>query len=254
MDQDKIAESVSRSWYEYSDGDGASKHPWEGETEPNYTGPTPPYEWLDTDAKYTWLKAPRYDGKAMEVGPLARMLVAYARGHSRVKELVDFVLSTLGVGAEALFSTLGRTAARGIETLVIAEQLIDWTDRLATNMASPDRRIHNGDKWEPRSWPKTARGWGHTEAPRGGLGHWVVIENGEIANYQCIVPSTWNASPRDAAGQPGPYEASLIGTPVVDPEQPLEILRTIHSFDPCMACAVHVVNPEGDEHVQVRIV
>lgn len=253
VDHQKIAEYVAHSWYEYAEGDGVAKHPWEGETKPKYTGPQPPYEWLDTEGKYSWIKAPRYDGKPMEVGPLARMLVAYGRGHPRVKALVDMVLQKLGVGAEALFSTLGRTAARGIETLVIAEKLVEWTDELAANIKGGDLRIHNGDKWDPTTWPKEARGWGHTEAPRGALSHWVVIRDGAIANYQAVVPSTWNASPRDAQGQRGPYEASLLDTPVADPEQPIEILRTIHSFDPCMACAVHVVDPERREYVRIQI-
>ena len=254
VDHEKIIEYVAHAWYEYSGGDEAGLHPWEGETSPKYTGPKPPYEWLNTEERYTWIKAPRYDGRPMEVGPLARMLVAYARGHERVKELVDMVLKKLDVGPEALFSTLGRTAARGIETLLIAEKLVEWTGQLAVNMRAGDLRIHNGAKWNPATWPKEAKGWGHTEAPRGALGHWVVIKDGAIANYQAIVPSTWNASPRDAEENMGPYEASLIDTPVVDPEKPVEILRTIHSFDPCMACAVHVVDPQGREHVRIQII
>ena len=253
VDHQKMAEYIDRSWYNYSGGDGSSKHPWDGETKPNYTGPQPPYEWLDTGDRYTWLKAPRYEDKPMEVGPLARMLVAYAKGHPQVKAVVDLALGHLGVGAEALFSTLGRTAARGVETLVMAGQLIAWTDSLATNIKAGDLRVHNGEKWDPSTWPAQSRGWGHTEAPRGALGHWVVIKDGAIENYQCVVPSTWNASPRDAKGQRGPYEEALIGTPVANIEQPVEILRTIHSFDPCMACAVHVVDSTGTERIRVRI-
>ncbi|MDI6793191.1 MAG: nickel-dependent hydrogenase large subunit [bacterium] len=253
VDQQKIAEYVVHSWFEYAEGDSLAKHPWEGETKPKYTGPQPPYEWLNTDHKYSWLKSPRYDDRPMEVGPLARMLVAYGRGHSRVKELVNYVLGELGVGPQALFSTLGRTAARGIETLVIAERLIDWTDQLAANIKAGDLRIHNGYRWDPSTWPGEAKGWGYHEAPRGSLGHWVSIKNGAIDNYQCVVPTTWNASPRDGKGQPGPYEASLVGTPVADPEKPIEILRTIHSFDPCMACAVHVVDPNNREYVRVKV-
>jgi len=253
VDQSKIAEYVAHSWYQYGDGDQAAKHPWDGETKPNYTGPKPPYEFLGTDGKYTWLKAPRYEGKAFEVGPLARVLVAYVSGQKRVKELVDVVLKQLGVGAEALFSTLGRTAARGIETLVVAEQLVPWLDELAGAMGSGDLKVHNGEKWDPVTWPKEAKGWGFYEAPRGALGHWVRIVDGKIANYQCVVPSTWNGSPRDASGQPGAYEAALKGTPVANPEQPIEILRTIHSFDPCMACAVHVVDAYGREVTRVEL-
>lgn len=253
IDLKKIAEYVTHSWYQYAEGDRVSKHPWEGETTPNYTGPKPPYEYLDTDGKYTWMKAPRYDDRPMEVGPLARTLVAYAFGHRRVKELVDGVLKQLGAGPEALFSTLGRTAARGIETLLIAEQLNAWLDELAENMARGDLQVHNGEKWDPATWPKEAQGVGWHEAPRGALSHWVRIADGKIANYQAVVPSTWNASPRDAKGQPGAYEAALIGTPLVDPERPIEILRTIHSFDPCMACGIHVMDARGQEVTRIRL-
>ena len=253
LDQGKVTEYVTHSWFKYSEGDEAAKHPWDGETTPHYTGPQPPYQLLNTEDKYSWIKAPRYEDKPMEVGPLARMLVAYASGHPRVKEVVDTVLNKLGAGPEALFSTLGRTAARGIETLVIAEQLVPWLDELATNMAEGNLQIHNGERWDPATWPAEAQGWGFTEAPRGMLGHWIRIKDGKIENYQCVVPSTWNASPRDAKGQRGPYEAALIGTPVADPWQPIEILRTIHSFDPCMACAVHVVDRSRREIVQVRL-
>lgn len=253
FDDASISEYVTRSWYSYEDGN-ASKHPSEGETVVDYTGPEPPYEFLNTDGKYSWIKAPRYEGKAMEVGPLARMLVAYASGHERVSYWVDAALSTLDVGPEVLFSTLGRIAARCIETVVMAEQLIPWTDELAANVGSGDLRIHELDHWDPSTWPSEAQGWGCTEAPRGALGHWVHIKDAKIENYQCVVPSTWNASPRDSTDQMGAYEASLIGTPVEDPEQPLEILRTIHSFDPCMACAVHVMDPRRKEITRIRIV
>ncbi|MDH3744194.1 MAG: nickel-dependent hydrogenase large subunit [Acidobacteriota bacterium] len=253
LDETKITEYVTHSWFEYGDGDGEGLHPSRGETNPNYTGPDPPYERLNTDGKYSWLKSPRYDGKSMEVGPLARMLVAYASGVPRVQELVNFALGQLGVGPAALFSTLGRVAARGIETLVLAEKLEGWLDELADNMGSGDLRIHDNSKWDPASWPRDCTGAGFHEAPRGALGHWVHIVDGEIANYQCVVPSTWNAGPRDAMGQPGPYEAAIIGNPVADPEQPLEILRTVHSFDPCMACGVHVLDPQGNEVVKVRV-
>jgi hydrogenase large subunit len=253
VDQGKIAEYVTHSWYSYDD-EGQPKHPWEGETRYNYTGPNPPYEFLNTDEKYSWIKAPRYDDQAMEVGPLARMLIAYASGHERVKYWVDAALSQLGVGPEVLFSTLGRTAARCVETVVLAEQLVRWTDQLAANIASGDLRIHELEHWDPATWPAEAQGWGWQEAPRGALGHWVHIKDRSIENYQCVVPSTWNGSPRDANGQPGAYEASLIGTPVADPEQPLEVLRTIHSFDPCMACAVHILEPDGREVVRIKVV
>jgi Ni,Fe-hydrogenase I large subunit len=252
FEPNKIAEHIQHSWYEYSGGDQQALHPYQGETKPNYTGPQPPYERLDTSAKYSWLKAPRYDGKPMEVGPLSRMLVAYASGHPRVKELVDAVLTRLGVGATALFSTLGRVAARGIETQLLAEKMTDWLDEFSTNLAHHDLRIHDNSKWEPSSWPLEATGVGFHEAPRGALSHWVQIRDGAIANYQCVVPSTWNAGPRDASGQLGPYEEALIGTPVANPEQPVELLRTIHSFDPCIACGVHVFDASGRELAAVK--
>ncbi len=254
VDHTKIMEYVTRSWYVYKEGDSASRHPWDGETNFKYTGPTPPYEFLNTDKKYSWIKAPRYEDMPMEVGPLARMLVAYASGHTRVREVVGMVLKKLGVGPAALFSTLGRVAARGIETLITVEMLPVWLNELAENMKRGDYRIHDGEKWDPSTWPSEAKGYGFYEAPRGALGHWVRIKNGKIANYQCVVPSTWNGSPRDAKGRRGPYEAALIGTPVADPNKPVEILRTIHSFDPCMACAVHVVDPEGKEVTRIKVV
>lgn len=254
MEQERIAEYVTHSWYTYAGGDEQGKHPWQGETSPRYTGPKPPYEFLDTDAKYSWLKAPRYDDTPMEVGPLARMIVSYAAGHPDVRATVDGVLQKLGVGPAALFSTLGRVAARGIETLLMTRELDRWIDELAANMARGDLAIHSGERWRPQTWPKEAEGWGFMEAPRGALGHWVRIKNGKIENYQAVVPSTWNGSPRDARGQPGAYEASLIDTPVADPEQPLEILRTIHSFDPCLACAVHVLNANGRELTRIQVV
>ncbi|HSN26490.1 MAG TPA: nickel-dependent hydrogenase large subunit, partial [Kofleriaceae bacterium] len=253
LDPAKITEQVKHSWYSYDEGDNAALHPSKGETKPNYTGPKPPYDFLDINAKYSWLKSPRYDGQPMEVGPLSRMLVAYASGHQQVKPLVDGVLGKLGVGPEALFSTLGRVAARGIETAVLVDKIGDWVDELATNMGRGELRIHDNDKWDPSTWPKFATGAGFHEAPRGSLGHWVHIERGKIKRYQCIVPSTWNAGPRDAGEQPGPYEAALVGTPIADPEQPVEILRTVHSFDPCMACGVHVVDTEGREVTRVKV-
>ncbi len=253
LDTAKITEYVTHSWYEYGAGDDVGVHPFEGETNPNYTGPEPPYERLHTDGKYSWLKSPRYDNLPMEVGPLARMLVAYASGHPRVQELVNGALGHLGVGAEALFSTLGRVAARGIETQVLGEKMEGWLDELADNMGRGELAIADNSKWDPESWPADCTGAGFHEAPRGALGHWVHIQNGEITNYQCVVPSTWNAGPRDAMGQPGPYEQALIGNPVADPEQPLEILRTVHSFDPCMACGVHVLDARGQEVVKVKV-
>jgi [NiFe] hydrogenase large subunit/hydrogenase large subunit len=245
VDHKKITEYVDHSWYEYGAGAGKGLHPWDGETSEKYTGPTPPYQQLDTEQKYSWVKSPRYDDQPMEVGPLARMLVAYAKGHKEVKAAVDLVLGKLGVGPEALFSTLGRTAARGIETLVLANRLEGWLDQLVANIGGGDLTTHNGELWDPSRWPKEAAGYGWHEAPRGALGHWIRIRDQKILNYQAVVPSTWNSGPRDAKGQPGPYEAALVGTPLADPSKPLEVLRTVHSFDPCLACAVHLVDASG---------
>ena len=251
LDHKKITEHVAHSWYEYDD-EKKGKHPWEGETRPKFTGPQPPYKFLETDQKYTWMKAPRLNETPMEVGPLARMLVAYASGQPQVKQTVDLALKTLGVGADALFSTLGRTAARCIETVILADQLGAWTDELAANIKAGDIQIHVGSEmWDPKNWPAEADGWGHIEAPRGALGHWVKIKDQKILNYQMVVPSTWNCSPRDAKGQQGPYESALMGTPIADEAKPLEVLRTIHSFDPCMACGVHLLDVNGDEINQV---
>jgi len=252
MDEKQITEYVTNSWYNYSGGDDKGLHPYDGETSHNYTGPKPPYDFLDTDGKYSWVKSPRYNDQPMEVGPLARILVAYVGGNPDVKGAVDFVLKKLGAPATALFSTLARTAARGIDCLVLAQKNEQWLQELANNMGRGILEVHNKEKWDPATWPKEARGFGFHEAPRGALGHWIRIENQKIANYQAVVPSTWNAGPRDAAGQMGPYESALIGTPIADPNKPVEILRTIHSFDPCLACAVHVMDGKGNELIKVK--
>ncbi len=245
VDPAMVAEYVTHSWYQYSDGDQNPKHPYKGETNPKYTGPKPPFEHLQTDQKYSWLKAPRYQDQAMEVGPLSRMLVAYASGHQEVKDLVNGALGKLNAQPSALFSTLGRIAARAIEAQLMARQVSKWVAELGDKLGHGDLRVHNGEKWDPDSWPKEAQGFGFHEAPRGSLAHWVQIEDKKIKNYQAVVPTTWNAGPRDAKGQRGAYEASLLKTPIADPERPVEILRTVHSFDPCLACAVHVVDVQG---------
>jgi Ni,Fe-hydrogenase I large subunit len=251
VDPGKVAEYVSHSWYEYADGDQVAKAPSVGETNPKYTGPKPPYEFLEVDKKYSWLKAPRYDDQVMEVGPLSRMLVAYASGNQEVKSMVDGVLAKFSAPPTALISTLGRIAARALESQLLANHLVEWIEELRSNMNSGDLRMHNGEKWDPSTWPDSVRGFGLFEAPRGSLGHWVEIENKVIKNYQAVVPTTWNAGPRDAKGQRGPYETALLKTPIADPERPLEILRTLHSFDPCLACAVHVVDARGRTHVRL---
>ncbi len=245
IDPLKVTEAVAHSYYNYSDGNEAVKHPWNGETNPNYTGPTPPFELLNVEQKYSWLKSPRYDGQPVEVGPLSRMLVAYASGHAEVKALVDGALAKLGAPPAALFSTLGRVAARALESQLLSRRLVGWVNQLSDNMGRGNLKIHNGDMWDPATWPKTAQGFGFHEAPRGSLGHWIEIEDRKIKNYQAVVPTTWNAGPRDGKGQRGAYEMSLMKTPIADPDKPLEILRTIHSFDPCLACAVHVVDARG---------
>jgi len=254
VDQQMVAESVPHSWYHYENGDAAGKHPWEGETDPRYEGPKPPFETLEGFDKYSWLKAPRYDGEPMEVGPLARMLVAYASGHPDVTAGVTEILSTLNVGAEALFSTLGRIAARALETKLLAGRMSSWLSDLEANIGTGDLAIADVSHWDPSTWPDEALGFGMEEAPRGSLGHWIVIKDRVISNYQLVVPSTWNGSPRDGDGRRGAWEEALIGTPVADATKPVEILRTVHSFDPCMACAVHVFDPEGGSSVELQIV
>jgi hydrogenase large subunit len=249
-DPEQIQEQIAHSYYEYTDGD--ARHPWEGETNLNYTGPEPPYEQLDVEGKYSWLKTPRWKGHAMEVGPLARMLVGYASGREEFKEVVHWALGKLDVPVEALFSTLGRTAARGLETVLVSGWAHEFYDSLLTNIKNGDSRTFNNELWEPTSWPLESKGVGLSEAPRGALSHWIVIKAGRIENYQMVVPSTWNASPRDMAGKRSAYEESLIGTPVADPESPLEIIRTIHSFDPCIACAVHLYDEKGSYVHQVK--
>jgi hydrogenase large subunit len=252
-DHNGVAEYVNSSWYEYSKGDNEALHPYVGETNPRYTGPKPPFEYVQDSQKYTWMKAPRYEGRPMEVGPLAHMLVGYAAGHKEIREIVGDTLKTLNVPPAALFSTLGRTAARGMETVLLARRLSVWYDDLVNRIKGGDVKTFTKDHWEPSSWPAKAQGYGALDAPRGALGHWVTIENGKIANYQCVVPSTWNASPRDPKGVSGPYEAALVDNhPLARPDQPLEILRTIHSFDPCIACGVHVLDAEGKPIVEVK--
>jgi Ni,Fe-hydrogenase I large subunit len=253
VDPAKVAEYVTHSWYEYSDGDQVSKAPSVGETKPKYTGPKPPYEFLEVEQKYSWLKAPRYDDHVVEVGPLSRLLVAYVSGHAEVKTMVDGVLAKFNAPPAALNSTLGRIAARAIETQLLSNHIVDWIEELRGHMNRGDLRMHNGEKWDPRTWPNSARGFGLFEAPRGSLGHWVEIEDKVIKNYQAVVPTTWNAGPRDAKGRRGPYETALLRTPVADPERPLEILRTVHSFDPCLACAVHVVDARGRTYTRRNV-
>ncbi len=250
-DGEEIKEYIAHSWYAYQGGDEQGLHPLDGETELHFTGPQPPYDHLDVEAKYSWIKTPRWRERPMEVGPLARMLVAYAHGVEEVREVVGEALGRLDAPLTALFSTLGRTAARGLETRLVVHWMKAFYDELWNNIKTGEVTTFTRERWDPETWPATADGVGLTEAPRGALAHWIRIADGKIANYQLVVPSTWNASPRDPRGQRSAYEASLLGTPVADPEQPLEILRTVHSFDPCIACAVHLYDPEGRHLHQV---
>ena len=257
-DPDQIQEFIAHSWYQYSD-DNIGLHPWDGVTEPKFElGPNTKgiktnIENIDEGGKYSWLKAPRWRGNAMEVGPLARYLVAYARGRQDIKDQVDGLLTELNLPITALFSTLGRTAARGLESSWAAHKMRDVYGELMANLKSGDTSTANMEKFDPSTWEADVKGVGFGEAPRGALGHWVHIKDTKIENYQCVVPTTWNASPRDPDGNIGAYEAALLGTPMANPEQPLEILRTIHSFDPCVACATHVMSPDGEELSTVTV-
>jgi len=233
MDASAIMEHVKHSWYSGS----TARHPSNGETLPNYTK-------HDTQDRYSWLKAPRYQGDPMEVGPLARMLVAYGSGQQQAVTAINNFLEVAGLeDPTALFSTLGRTAARALETQIIAHAMVSWLDDIQTN----------GATYQSYTMPTQASGMGLNEAPRGAVGHWINIQNQKIGNYQMVIPSTWNFGPRCGADKPGPAESALIGTPVADPERPVEILRTIHSLDPCIACAVHVIDPRNNKDYTIRV-
>jgi len=241
--KENVTESIARAWY---DGDW-TKHPYEEDTEPRYTS-------FEDNGKYSWVKAPRFKGHPMQVGPLAQVLSGIALGHKPTVKWATKTLETAGSIAKTtltpavLHSTLGRHAARMIRTQIIAELAQKHWNLLVNNIAKGDTSIYN----EPVFPKGEQRGFGFHEAPRGTLSHWVVIRDGKIANYQAVVPSTWNAGPRDEKDQPGPYEASLVGNPVADAERPLELIRTVHSFDPCLACAIHTVDVEGTEIAKVK--
>ncbi len=237
-EQEKVTEHVARGWYEKGD----PKHPYEGETKPAHG------DYKPDDGKYSWIKAPRYNGASSEVGPLARVLVAYGKGQPEIKATVDSVAKQLDIPLPALFSTLGRTAARGIETLVIGQRMENWINELIGNVKNGDKKVYQ--KWE---MPDEAMGYGLNDVPRGALGHWIKIKDKKIGNYQYVVPSTWNLGPRCENGKLGPVEEALIGTPIADPKQPLEVLRTVHSFDPCIACAIHVIDPNSNEVYKIRV-
>lgn len=239
-DQSRVTEHIARAWYEPGD----PKHPYKGETRPLQEDPA----YRSGDGKYSWFKAPRYDGEPCEVGPLARVLVAYGAGKAEIKSLVDSTLQKLGIPVGALFSTLGRTAARGLETVAIGQAVERWVMELIENLKSGDTKTY-----QSYEMPKTGMGVGLNDVPRGSLGHWIQIEDKKIKNYQYVVPSTWNLGPRDEKGKLGPVEEALIGTPVADPKRPLEILRTVHSFDPCIACGVHVIDPDSNEVYKIKV-
>ena len=245
LDEEKITEDVTHSWFE---GTGAPEHPYVGTTVPKYTGLNKKddgYAYLKTDEKYSWIKSPLYNGRKVEVGPLARIVVGYVGGDKRTQEYAGNFLKRSGLPITVLFSTVGRTAGRAIETEMIGDAMVDWIDELAKNAASGD--LSTWTEFDFDIVSADCKGRGMAEAPRGSLGHWMVIKEGKVANFQAVVPSTWNAGPRGPNGEVGAYEASLIGTIVANPEEPLEIIRTVHSFDPCIACAVHVVDTNGKE-------
>ncbi|APT91314.1 hydrogenase [Corynebacterium sphenisci DSM 44792] len=253
LDPTKIEEYISSAWYEYPVGDDQPMTPDVGVTDPKYTGPTPPYEWLADEEKYTWSKAPRYDGRVVQVGPIARVLLAYVQGDPLTTRLVDEALERYGIGVDKLNSTGGRTLARAVEAVTAARNLAyEVLPEFIEGIAAGDLDVFDSTKWEPDTWPEECTGYSMVEVARGMLSHWVRIKDGKVANYQAVVPTTWLASGRDPEGKRGPYEEALVANhPLVDPEQPLEPLRTIHSFDPCMACAVHVLDPSGAELMRV---
>ncbi|GAB6065729.1 nickel-dependent hydrogenase large subunit [Aquifex pyrophilus] len=266
-DPEQIQEFVTHSWYKYPD-ETKGLHPWEGITEPNYTGPKEGtkthIKYLDENGKYSWIKAPRWRGKACEVGPLARYIIVYTKvkqGHIKptwVDELIvnqiDTVSKLLGLPPEKwLPTTVGRTIARALEAQMAAHVNTYWMKKLYDNIKAGDTSVANMEKWDPSTWPKEAKGIGITEAPRGSLGHWCIIKDGKVANYQCVVPTTWNGSPKDPKGQHGAFEECMIDTVVKVPEKSLEVLRGIHSFDPCLACSTHLYNEKGEEITSVRV-
>ena len=257
-DPEQVQEFVAHSWYKYPD-ETKGLHPFDGVTEPSFVlgpntkGTKTNIKELDEGGKYSWIKAPRWRGHAMEVGPLARYIIGYAQKNPEFKEPVDALLKELDVPVTALFSTLGRTAARGLECGWAAHKMSYFFDKLMANLKAGDLNTANIEKWEPSTWPKEAMGAGFTEAPRGALGHWIKIKDTKIDNYQCVVPTTWNGGPRDHKGQIGAFEASLMDTPVAKADEPLEILRTLHSFDPCLACSTHVMSPDGQEMTSVKV-
>ncbi len=245
MAMDGLVEYVNNSWYKYTQGKEVGLHPSVGETILDYTGKTPPYDFLDHDQPYSWIKTPRYKGLPMEVGPLARFIVNYAAKNEPIVDLTDRCLAQLGAPKSALYSAIGRTLARSMECTLISEYMHKFYNQLVANIKGGDYRMFNNTYWDPSTWPKKAQGYAVCEAPRGSVAHYVDIENKLVKRYQMVVPTTWNGSPRDPKGQRSPFEASLLGVPVHDAAAPLEIIRVIHTFDPCMSCSVHLYTPDG---------
>ena len=257
-DEDQIREEVGRSWYTYPKG-VTSLHPYQGETVPHFElgpatkGSRTDIKQLDENAPYSWIKTPRWRGNMMEVGPLARTLIAYQLKQPDIVARVDDLCARIGAPVTSLQSTMGRILTRAQEAHWAADTMQVFFDKLITNLKNGDSTAVFTNKWDPDTWPQEARGVGFTEAPRGALGHWTVVKNKKVDVYQCVVPTTWNAAPRSDGGQLGPYEAALLGTKMDVPKQPLEILRTLHSFDPCLACATHVLGPDGSELLTVHM-
>lgn len=279
-DPKQVQEFVSHSWYKYAD-ETKGLHPWDGVTDPNYElgpktkGTRTAIEQVDEEAKYSWVKSPRWRGHAMEVGPLARYILGYAHALKNPNHVgAGYIKNQIVTSAQAinvdipkalglketnytvkqlLPTTIGRTLARALESLNCAEMMLADFNEMMANIKAGDSSTANVEKWDPSTWPKEAQGVGTVAAPRGALGHWIKIKDGKIENYQCVVPSTWNAGPRDSKGQIGAFEAALMNTPMANPDQPVEILRTLHSFDPCMACSTHIMSPDGQELTNITV-
>ncbi len=248
-----VAETVTHAWYAYAGGDEALRRPHDGETVPAWSGLTLPLGTLEGAGKYTWVKAARYDGKPIETGPLARVLVGVANGQSEIRLGLDRLLQDLGLGMEAMPSVIGRMLSRALEAQVLIRRADGWLWELKSNLATGDVAVADISFWDPASWPSEAEGRSIGEGPRGAVGHWVRIRDGVIDRYQVVDGSTWNMSPRDAMGGRGPIESALVGTPVADPTRPLEIQRVVHSFAPCAACAAHVFDPRATGPLEIRV-
>jgi hydrogenase large subunit len=253
VDQARVGESVAHAHYADDAANGATRHPWDATTDPSYQGPPPPVTTLEGSTRYSWVKAARYEDEPMEVGALARLLVGYVEARGEARASVRRAAEILGGGPEVLFGTLGRIVAGALEAQLVVGRLDGWRTELEARFADGDLAVATTASWGPGSWPSSARGWSLGESPRGAVGHWVSIRDGLVDEYQVVDAGTWNASPRDGRDRPGACEAALVGTPVADPARPLEILRVVHSFDPCPACAVHAVGGPGADTVEIHL-